>query len=129
MSFLDRLKNSLSISLPEEWQVLSSEDQFSMILELSKEKPVAIFKHSTSCGVSAMAKYQLEEGWDISEEELSLFYLDLWKYRPVSNAVADHFGVTHQSPQLILIKDGKVAHHTSHHGVHLSGLKSIIGQL
>ena len=108
MSFLDRLKDSLSVNLPKEWQILSSVDQFPMIRELSKEQPVAIFKHSTSCGVSAMAKYQLEEGWDISQEELSLFYLDLWKYRPVSNAVAESFGVVHQSPQLIIIKDGEV---------------------
>lgn len=123
MSFLKNVRNALSPDLPETWQVLDQMDQLSSIVAQSYEQPVAIFKHSVSCGISNMAKFQLENGWDIPEDQLAFYYLDLLSYRSVSNEIAEQLKVVHQSPQLILLENGEAVFHTSHHGVHLSGLK------
>lgn len=129
MSFFENVRNALSPDLPETWQVLDREDQLSAIITQSYEQPVAIFKHSVSCGISNMAKFQLENGWDIPEDQLAFYYLDLLSYRSVSNAIAQQLSVIHQSPQLILLENGEVVFHTSHHGVHLSGLKKAMDPL
>jgi bacillithiol system protein YtxJ len=63
------------------------------------------------------------DNWDFSDQDLDLYYLDLLKYRPISNRVAEDFGVTHQSPQVLLIKDGKVKAYTSHHRIGVQWLK------
>ncbi|MEO1449189.1 MAG: bacillithiol system redox-active protein YtxJ [Bacteroidota bacterium] len=96
------------------WKTLNSVDQIDTLLEASHQKPVAIFKHSTTCGISAGAKYKLDQEWDIDAEKVDIYYLDLLRYRSVSNAVADKTGVWHQSPQVILLKDGKAVFDTSH---------------
>jgi bacillithiol system protein YtxJ len=92
-------------------------------MELSKDKPVAILKHSTRCGISAMATNGLKEDWDLTQDQVLFYYLDLLVYRDVSNAVAAHLRVPHQSPQLIVLKDGKVAYTASHHMIDCPSLK------
>jgi bacillithiol system protein YtxJ len=129
MSFLKNVRNALSPDLPETWLVLDQVDQLSSMLAQSYEQPVAIFKHSVSCGISNMAKFQLENGWDILEDQLAFYYLDLLSYRSISNEIAARLKVVHQSPQLILVENGEVVFHTSHHGVHLSGLKKAMETL
>jgi bacillithiol system protein YtxJ len=129
MSFLNNLRNALKEDLPEAWLPLQEEAQLQQIKMDSFEKPVVIFKHSTSCGISNMAKFQLESGWDLGSKDLDFYYLDLWKFRPISNEIVDYFDIAHQSPQMILIKDGAVVHATSHHGVHLSGLKTALAKV
>ena len=59
----------------------------------------------------------MDKGWDLAVEEADLYYLDLLAYRPVSNLIAEKFGVVHESPQMIVIKDGKVLFHESHGGI------------
>ena len=129
MGFLKNLKSAVGANIPESWIPLESLDQLKTIKASSFEKPAVIFKHSTSCGISNMAKFQLEGEWDLDADEIDFYYLDLWSYRPISNAVAEEFKIVHQSPQMIIIKDGAVVYHTSHHGVHLSGLKSVLKQV
>ena len=126
MSFLKNIREALQPDLPNEWKVLTNANEIDELKKLSFEKPVAVFKHSTRCGISSMAKFELENGWDIDSDALSLYYLDLLAYRNVSNSVAEALGVVHQSPQLLLLKDGEVVFYTSHHGVHLSGLKKAL---
>ena len=115
MSITDRLFNSTNIDLPFNWKNLNRLDQIEEMIERSKQKPVVIFKHSTRCGVSHLAQHNLERDWNFQPEDLDFYYLDLIRYRPVSNEVAKTFGVTHQSPQIIVLKDGEVSYHTSHH--------------
>lgn len=129
MSFFKNIREALHPDLPKEWKVLSQTDEWQMIKEHSYERPAAIFKHSTSCGISNMAKFQLERGWDIDSDNLSFYYLDLLSNRNLSNQVAEELGIVHQSPQLILLRDGKAVFNTSHHGVHLSGLKKALADL
>lgn len=99
------------------WNLLTKENQISEILNLSNLAPIFIFKHSTTCGISAQAKENLEIGWKNLENSCHFYYLDLLKYRGISNDVAEKLGVHHQSPQLILIQEGNVVFTTSHHKI------------
>ncbi|MEM8902015.1 MAG: bacillithiol system redox-active protein YtxJ [Bacteroidota bacterium] len=108
------------------WKAVTQEQQLDEIINRSFEKPVAIFKHSIRCGLSAMVKSQLESEWDLSEEELEVYYLDLISYRPISNKVAEVTGVPHQSPQIILLRNGEVQYHTSHSAITVKGVRKVL---
>lgn len=101
-------------SIPEDWEHLTDETGIKRAIEDSHSQTVAIFKHSTSCGTSHAVLSELVDQWGKENENVRFFYLDLLKFRSVSNAVAEQLGVAHQSPQLILIRDGKVVDHSSH---------------
>ena len=73
-----------------------------------------IFKHSTRCSISLMAKRKFEMDWESIPENINLYFLNLINYREISNAIADVFQVHHQSPQLLLIKDGECIFESSH---------------
>lgn len=105
------------------WNDLTDLGQLNEIMALSNEKPVAIFKHSTRCSVSRMALKQFENEFDFSDK-VTPYFLDLIAYRDVSNEIANRFGVQHQSPQLILIKDGKAVYNASHSDIDAVLLKS-----
>ena len=96
------------------WMPLTDEKQLDEIIAASYHKEIAIFKHSTRCSVSVMAKRSLEQQWDLSDDELPVYFLDLLAYRPISNRIAEIFAVMHQSPQLLLIRQGKAIYHASH---------------
>lgn len=96
------------------WNDLTSAQQLNEIIETSKTTPVLIFKHSTRCSISSMAKYRLESDWNYSEEQVIPYYLDLIAYRNISNQIAEDFSVYHESPQVLLIKDGECTYETSH---------------
>ncbi|MGJ3236529.1 bacillithiol system redox-active protein YtxJ [Marivirga sp.] len=107
------------------WERLESLDTIDKIIEESKQNPVVIFKHSTSCSISAMALNRLERSWKIEEmSEVKAYYLDLISHRDISNAIADKFGVMHQSPQVLLIKNGACVYDDSHMGISYQELKS-----
>jgi bacillithiol system protein YtxJ len=95
------------------WNELTDLGQLNEIIAISNEKPVAIFKHSTRCSVSRMALKQFENEFNNSDK-VTPYFLDLIEYRAISNEIATRFGVTHQSPQLILIKEGKAIYNVSH---------------
>jgi bacillithiol system protein YtxJ len=73
-----------------------------------------IFKHSTRCSVSLIAKKRFEHDWDSIPESTSVYFLDLISNREVSNTIAQKFSVNHESPQLLLIKNGQCIYETSH---------------
>ncbi|WP_296618785.1 bacillithiol system redox-active protein YtxJ [Marivirga sp.] len=107
------------------WNRLDSIETLDRIIEESKENPVVIFKHSTSCSISAKALNRLERSWDDSEMgEVKAYYLDLIAYRDISNAIVEKFGVMHQSPQVLLIKNGECVYDDSHMGISYQNLKS-----
>ena len=98
------------------WIPLNTEAQLTEIVSLSHQTPVLIFKHSTRCSISDSAKAKLERHWDSSEHSSieKAYCLDLLNFRPISSKIADIFGVDHQSPQALLIKNGKCVYHNSH---------------
>lgn len=73
-----------------------------------------IFKHSTRCSISMMAKRTFERYWDVIPDKVSLYFLDLISHRDVSAYIADTFHVHHESPQILLIKDGQCILDASH---------------
>ena len=99
------------------WRDLSDLSGLDQIINDSKEQPIVIFKHSTRCSISTMAKSRLENNWDYSDEELRIYYLDLISNRDVSNAIASKFGVEHASPQVLVIKNGESVFDTSHNNI------------
>jgi bacillithiol system protein YtxJ len=105
------------------WNNLTDLEQLDEIITLSKDKPVAIFKHSTRCSVSRIALKQFESEFDFPDK-VSAYFLDLIAYRDVSNEIMNRFGVQHQSPQLILIKDGKAIYSATHSDIDATALKS-----
>ena len=103
------------------WRSLTDLGQLNEIIDLSTEKPVVIFKHSTRCSISRMALKQFENEFDLNEKVVS-FLLDLIEYRNISNEIASRFGVQHQSPQIILICDGKAVYNASHESIEAAKL-------
>lgn len=99
------------------WQKLTDEAQLAEIMAASFEKPQLVFKHSTRCGISLHAQARLEEAIESLGEHFGLHYLDLLNFRSVSNQIAAEWKVVHQSPQVILLKEGNVLFNTSHQGI------------
>tara|TARA_R110001583_G_scaffold78922_1_gene213653 strand:+ start:22 stop:414 length:393 start_codon:yes stop_codon:yes gene_type:complete len=99
------------------WVLLTEEKQLTEIIETSKTKLVVVFKHSTRCGISSGVLSKFEKATDSNLENVAFYYLDLLKYRNISNELASVFKVYHQSPQAILIKNGKVVAHNSHYDI------------
>jgi bacillithiol system protein YtxJ len=122
MGFFNRNKKESKESI--RWNELNNISDLDQAIELSFEKPVLLFKHSTRCSISSMALNRTESGWDIPEEELVPFYLDLIAHRDVSAAIADKLNVFHQSPQIILVKGGKVVLDASHNEIRVDLIKS-----
>lgn len=109
------------------WHSLTESKQLEEIEQESKEQPVVIFKHSTRCGISRMVLNNFEKSYDLPKDrEVKLYFLDLLANRDISNEVASRFGVRHESPQMIILKDGKVVHHASHHSIDLQSVKEQI---
>lgn len=99
------------------WILLTEENQLQEIITTSKNKLVVIFKHSTRCGISRGVLSQFEKATDSTKENVAFYYLDLLKYRTISNEIASLFDVYHQSPQALVIKDGKVVAYKSHYDI------------
>ena len=106
------------------WISLTDLDQLSAIETLSNQQTVAIFKHSTRCSISRMALKQFENEF-ASGDTIALYFLDLIEYREISNEIASRFGVMHQSPQLIVIKNGKAIYNASHSDIDAVALASL----
>jgi len=109
------------------WHNLTSEKEVDKILEDSNSKPVLIFKHSTTCGISHGAKNRLDTNWQLNEE-IAPYYLDLLTYRSVSNYIAEKLQVNHQSPQVILLKNEEVVYHTSHHDINADKIGTALAE-
>ena len=111
------------------WSNLTEESQIAEIIDLSNSIPIYIFKHSTTCGISAQAKENLEISFKNTDKPFLLYYLDLLKYRSISNEVASKLNVHHQSPQLILVHNGEVVFTTSHHKIKTNILEDSLSLL
>ena len=97
------------------WNELNDENQLMAVRERSFQRPQVIFKHSTRCGISSVAKSRLEK-WTPSED-FDFYYLDLIRHRTISNKIAEIFDVYHESPQVLLIKNGRCVYDESHSGI------------
>jgi len=96
------------------WKTLSTENELETLISESFQVPQMILKHSTRCGVSSMALRRLERAKIQENNKLTCHYLDLLKYRPISNLITQKFNVWHESPQILVIKNGACVYHASH---------------
>ena len=107
------------------WKKLTSLEQIEEIKKLSLEKPVFIFKHSTRCSISSMSLNRVLRKWqDGDGETIEPFYLDLIANRDISDKVAQEFGVPHQSPQVIVIKNAEAVYDSSHFDISYANIIS-----
>ncbi|GGG43215.1 bacillithiol system redox-active protein YtxJ [Bizionia arctica] len=108
------------------WIALTNVAQLEDIKAKSKTKTQVIFKHSTRCGISRMVMKQFVSGYNLTESDLDLYYLDLLNYRDVSNETGYKFQVMHESPQLLVIKNGVVVAHESHGAINSMNLEQFV---
>ncbi|MEO7979119.1 bacillithiol system redox-active protein YtxJ [Flavobacterium sp.] len=129
MSFLNSIfgssENADSSKSKINWTQLTDILQLQEIEAISNEKPVVIFKHSTRCSISRMALKQFEREFDLNDS-VDAYFLDLIAHRDVSNEIARKFNVYHESPQLILIRNGKAVYDVSHSDIDAGELKNKI---
>ena len=101
-----------------DWTPLTDAAQLALIDAASHTRPVLIFKHSTRCSISSAALNRLEKAWSTEDDARhTVYYLDLIRHRALSNAIADRYGVEHESPQVLVIRDGRCVHATAHFGI------------
>ena len=126
MSFLNSIfgssDNTDSPKSNVNWTELTDIAQLLEVTAISSEKPVVIFKHSTRCSISRMALKQFEREYDLNET-VDAYFLDLIAHRDISNEIASRFNVYHESPQLILIKNGQAVYDVSHSDIDAMALK------
>ena len=128
MSFLKNIFSASEENKPVSkvgWRQLTDLGQLNEIIAESADKPVIIFKHSTRCSVSRMVLKQFENEFDL-HEKITPYFLDLLEHRDISNEIASRFVVFHQSPQLIVIKDGNAIFNDSHGSIDAGKLEQFI---
>lgn len=110
-----------------DWIDLNELAQLEILEKESEDTMVVILKHSTRCGISRMVLKMFESDYDLPEDApVKMYFLDLIANREVSNAVADKFGVRHESPQLIILKNREVVHHSSHQSISAGKVKELV---
>ncbi|MFT4739220.1 MAG: bacillithiol system protein YtxJ [Cyclobacteriaceae bacterium] len=100
------------------WNTLTTIDELDEAIKVSDKQPVLIFKHSTRCSISSAALDRLQRKWEGQDlSTVAPYYLDLIAYREISNEITQKLGIYHQSPQALLIKEGKVIYEESHFSI------------
>ncbi|OIQ97381.1 hypothetical protein GALL_206410 [mine drainage metagenome] len=98
------------------WIELNSVDELERIKQKSFTTPQVIFKHSTRCSISSMALNRFEK--NESPATIDFYFLDLIAHRNISNKISEEFNVAHQSPQVLVIKNGKCVFDESHSSIY-----------
>jgi len=108
------------------WIPLTSLEQLESIKTASETEAILIFKHSTRCGISRMVIKQFENLFTEETKNLKSYYLDLLNYRNISDEVGYSFQVMHQSPQLIVVRNGVAVAHSSHNDITQTNLSKFL---
>ena len=109
-----------------QWNYLESIADLDVAEELSNEKTVVLFKHSTRCSISRFVLKQFENSVVIPAEKMEFYFLDLIENRSISNEIAERFGVIHQSPQMIVLQEGKAVYNASHESIDAKALEKLV---
>ncbi|MEY4603466.1 MAG: bacillithiol system redox-active protein YtxJ [Bacteroidota bacterium] len=106
------------------WIPLDQQDQLEKIF--NAKDPVLVFKHSTRCHISSFALSRFTKEWDVSPDNCKCYLLDLIRFREFSNEIAQRSGIVHQSPQVILWKEGKVLFTATHHEIDAEEIQTLL---
>ncbi len=102
---------------------LNKMEQFDEIDKISHTKPVVLFKHSTRCIISRTVLKQFDAEFNFSEDKIDWYLLDLLSHRDLSNEISHRYNVVHQSPQIVVIRNGKAVFNESHDSISVDDLK------
>jgi bacillithiol system protein YtxJ len=114
------------------WISLNNENQIQDILnqsELPEIPAVLVFKHSTRCSISKMVLNRIESNWSLDDSIIPVYFLDLLNHRGISNRVAEVFQIKHESPQILLIKNGKCTYSATHNEIRIQDINAAISGL
>ena len=106
------------------WIDLSSEEQLRQLNNNSAHKPQIIYKHSTRCSISTIVKNRIDR--NTQPDGVDFYFLDIISHRQISNRIADEYDVRHESPQLLVIRDGKCIYDESHTSIHMDEIESVL---
>ncbi len=95
-----------------EWIKLTNDEELDPIISLSNQRSQVIFKHSTRCSISSVAWKRVQK--NEKQTDIDFYFLDIIAYRSLSNKIADTFKVPHESPQILVIKNGQCIFDESH---------------
>ena len=130
MGFLKNILGNKTSKEVEEtylnWTPLVSLEEINTIKEISKTQSVLIFKHATRCGISRMVIKQFESLFNKENKQLKVYYLDLLSFREISSKLSEDFQVIHESPQLLVIKNGIPVYNASHYEITKVNLSNFI---
>ena len=97
------------------WNTL---DTLESLEKAAAQGMVLVFKHSTTCPVSAQALRRVEQQWTNEDsQQIKPYLVRVIQERPLSNAIASHYGVRHESPQVLLIASSRCIYRASHEGI------------
>ena len=102
------------------WIHLTDEEQLKQIISKSQSKAQVIFKHSTRCSISAVALQRLQKVTQPSD--IDFYFLDLLSFRNLSSKIVVLFNVPHESPQVLVIRDGNCVFEESHMGISMNDI-------
>jgi len=101
------------------WKKIETQKDLDLAVERSFQQKVLIFKHSTRCFISKTVLRSFEKQMENSDKDQSYYFLDLIAHRDISNEIESRFDITHQSPQLIALENGKAFYNASHQSIDL----------
>ena len=104
-------------------------DDLETVLAASATHPVLLFKHSGTCGTSALAKEEIED-WLAAETTpgVVVYIVDVHRARVVALAIAERLRIRHESPQVLLLRNGGVTWHASHFGVSADSIRKALSR-
>lgn len=121
-------KNKKQDKASVQWSQLKDADQLEGLVKLSEANKVLIFKHSTRCSISGTSLSRLEKNWDENEMgNITPFLIDVISHRDISLKTEQMFGIQHESPQLLIIDQGKCVYNASHMGISYKEIKNLVG--
>ena len=120
MSFVEGLKNMFTENGTDTvgyWNIPEGRTEVDDIFEQSKRRPQLFYKHSNRCGTCMFAKSEIEKSSEEILERADMHFIDVIRSRGVSDYLAEKLDIRHESPQAILLVDGKAVWHASHSAI------------
>lgn len=106
-------------------QLCKSEEDIRSMIQESEERPVLLLKHSTACPISAAAKREFDQ-FAAGIADVSVWMIYILDYRSISTKIAQFTGITHQSPQIILLVKGRAVWHASHYSINAAAMQQAV---
>lgn len=117
----------------KEWTILAqfkeiqTVEEWQEALEKSASQPLLVFKHSTTCPISANALKEYETYLNKEpRQDVDYYFVKVIESRDVSNKIADDLGVKHESPQAIVVEGKKEVWNKSHWDITQTGIRQAL---